>query len=89
MARLLRRELPRRNYVQLIHNLQAIYAALEPALSRRAASPALTPLLLPCMFRAEELSGGRRRRRQRYSCQEWPKRSGRPMAALGPQLPAA
>ncbi len=56
MARLLRRELPRRNYVQLMHNLQAIYAALEPALSRHAANPALAPVLLPGMFRADALA---------------------------------
>lgn len=56
MARLLRRDLPRQNYLQLMHNLQAIYAALEPALSRHAADPALAPVLLPGMFRAEALA---------------------------------
>ncbi len=56
MARLLRRELPRRNYVQLMQNLQAIYAALEPALLRHAADPALAPVLLQGMFRAEALA---------------------------------
>ncbi len=55
MSALLRGRMERAAYVALLRNLQAIYAALEPALRRHAAHPALAPLHDPALARGESL----------------------------------
>jgi len=56
MSLLLAGELPRTQYVLLLHNLQALYGNLEPALLHHAAHPALAPLQLHRLFRSESLA---------------------------------
>lgn len=46
MAQLLSGQLPRPGYVRLLRNLQAIYAALEPALARHAQRPPLDAITM-------------------------------------------
>ncbi len=55
MQRLLRGEMPREAYCALLRNLQAIYAALEAALARHAALPALAPFPMRALRRAPAL----------------------------------
>ena len=47
MATLLRGRIERLAYLALLRNLHALYAALEPALSRQAAHPAVGPVVGP------------------------------------------
>jgi heme oxygenase (biliverdin-producing, ferredoxin) len=51
MARLLRGDVDRRQYIVLLRNLGALYAALERAMQRQAAHPAVAAVLLPELFR--------------------------------------
>jgi heme oxygenase len=55
MATLLRGRMDRAAYAALLDNLEAIYAALEPALARHAAHPALAPLGLEALSRVGTL----------------------------------
>ena len=55
MAALLRGRLARGAYIGLLHNLHAIYGALEPALRLHAAHPALAPLDLTALARLQPL----------------------------------
>ena len=55
MQRLLRGQLPRAGYVQLLRNLHAIYAALERGLSQRASDPGLAALHCEPLFRSDAL----------------------------------
>lgn len=55
MADLLRGRIERPAYVALLHNLHAIYAALEPALQRQAAPAGIGPVVLPELFRREAI----------------------------------
>jgi heme oxygenase (biliverdin-producing, ferredoxin) len=52
MARLLQGEVDRSLYISLMHNLQALYSALEQALLRHAAHPAVGPVVMPELFRS-------------------------------------
>ena len=55
MGALLRGQMQRPTYLALLHNLHAIYAALEPTLSRHAAHPVLAPVFAPALFRTTAL----------------------------------
>ena len=55
MGVLLRGQMQRSAYLALLHNLHAIYAALEPALVHHAAHPALAPVFAPALFRTNAL----------------------------------
>ena len=55
MQALLRGRLQRAAYAELLHELLAIYQALEPALRRHAAHPALAPFDLAPLARASAL----------------------------------
>ncbi len=55
MVRLLRGRMSRAAYATLLHNLRAIYAALEPALVRHKSHPALVGLDLPALARSTAL----------------------------------
>jgi heme oxygenase (biliverdin-producing, ferredoxin) len=55
MGALLRGQMDRPAYGDLLRNLHAIYAALEPALARHAAHPALAPMLTPALWRVPAL----------------------------------
>jgi len=55
MATLLRGRIERLAYLALLRNLHALYAALEPALSRQAAHPAVGPVVVPELFRRDAL----------------------------------
>lgn len=55
MAALLRGQLARADYLALLRNLQAIYAALEPALDRHAGEQLLAPIWLPGLRRLPAL----------------------------------
>jgi len=55
MAGLLRGQVDRRRYAGLLHNLQALYAALEDALTRHAATPGVAPVVMPELFRGRAL----------------------------------
>ena len=55
MAVLLRGRMDRAEYAALLRNLHAIYEALEPALSRHEAHPALAPLHLAALARLPSL----------------------------------
>jgi heme oxygenase len=55
MAVLLRGRMGRVAYASLLRNLHAIYAAMEPALARHAAHPALAPLDLATLARESAL----------------------------------
>ena len=52
MRRLLHGQLDRPGYCALLRNLHAVYAALEPALVRHAAHPAVAPVVFEALFRA-------------------------------------
>jgi heme oxygenase len=56
MPALLRGTLPAACFHRMQRNLQAIYAALEPALQQRAEHPALAPLRQPALARAAALA---------------------------------
>jgi heme oxygenase len=56
MARLLHGEIERAQYVALLHNLQALYAALEGALLRHADHPAVAPVALPALWRSRAIA---------------------------------
>ena len=56
MPALLRGQLDRRSYSALLRNLHAIYAALEPALERHAASAVVGPVVFPALFRQTALA---------------------------------
>jgi len=51
MTRLLRGDVDRGQYIVLLRNLDALYAALERAMRRQAAHPAVAAVLLPELFR--------------------------------------
>jgi heme oxygenase len=57
MSRLLRGQLGRADYVALLHNLHAIYAALESGLQRHQDLPALAVLGAPRLYREAALAG--------------------------------
>lgn len=56
MASLLRGQVDRRRYVGLLHNLQALYAALEDALRRHGATPGVAPVVMPELFRSPAIA---------------------------------
>jgi heme oxygenase len=56
MASLLRGQVDRRRYAGLLRNLQALYAALEDALSRHAATPGVAPVVMPELFRSRAIA---------------------------------
>jgi len=56
MAGLLRGQLDRTHYVQLLQQLQALYAALEAALQQHAATPGVAPVVMPELFRQPALA---------------------------------
>jgi len=56
MSRLLRGQLDRAAYVALLHNLHALYAALEDALAAHAATPSVGPVVMPVLFRRQALA---------------------------------
>ncbi len=51
MTRLLRGDVDRGQYIVLLRNLDALYAALERAMRRQVAHPAVAAVLLPELFR--------------------------------------
>ena len=55
MPRLLAGRLDRAAYAALLRNLHALYEALETALDRHAASPVVSPVRLPALYRAPAL----------------------------------
>jgi heme oxygenase len=55
MSRMLHGEIERGAYVGFLHNLRAVYGALEPALLRQSADPVVAPLVLPELFRCRAL----------------------------------
>jgi heme oxygenase (biliverdin-producing, ferredoxin) len=55
MGALLRGQMERPAYRNLLRNLHAIYAALEPALVHHAAHPMLAPLVMPALWRLPAL----------------------------------
>lgn len=56
MAQLIKGRLGRKGYIALLRNLHAIYAALEAALNRHAAEPALAVLGAPLFHREAALA---------------------------------
>jgi heme oxygenase len=56
MASLLRGELTRAAYCELLRNLYPIYAALEPSLERHCRHPAIAPVFLPVLWRTSRLA---------------------------------
>ncbi|MCU0920740.1 MAG: biliverdin-producing heme oxygenase [Burkholderiaceae bacterium] len=56
MAGLLRGQIERPRYAGLLHNLQALYAALEDALARHASTPGVAPVVMPELFRSRALA---------------------------------
>ena len=56
MAGLLRGQVDRRRYAGLLHNLQALYAALEDALARHATTPGVAPVVMPELFRSQAIA---------------------------------
>jgi len=56
MASLLRGQLDRRRYAELLHNLQALYAVLEDALAHHAATPGVAPVVMPELFRSQAIA---------------------------------
>jgi heme oxygenase (biliverdin-producing, ferredoxin) len=56
MRALLRGEMPRTPYCALLRNLHALYDALEPALRRHAAQPAVAAVYSPALFRSQSLA---------------------------------
>ncbi len=57
MPELLRGELPVERYCALLRNLRDLYAAMESALHRRAALPAIAAVVQPALFRTRALEG--------------------------------
>jgi heme oxygenase len=55
MSRLLHGEVERGSYIGLLHNLRAVYGALEAALLRQSADPVVAPVVLPELFRCRAL----------------------------------
>lgn len=55
MHELLRGQLALPGYVALLHNLQALYAALEAALSDCQSNPKVAPVCQPALFRREAI----------------------------------
>jgi len=55
MPALLRGQLDRRTYCSLLRNLHAIYAVLEPALTRHATHAMVSPVVFPALFRQAAL----------------------------------
>jgi heme oxygenase len=55
MSRLLGGEIELAAYVALLRNLRAVYGALESALLKRSADPAIAPVVLPELFRCQAL----------------------------------
>lgn len=56
MGDLLRGRMAVPPYVAMLRNLQAIYAALEPALARHATHPAIAPIFLPGLWRSASIA---------------------------------
>jgi heme oxygenase len=56
MASLLRGQVDRQRYASLLHNLQALYAALEEALARHATTPDVAPVVMPELFRSRAIA---------------------------------
>lgn len=56
MARLLRGELDRLHYADLLHNLRALYQALEEALAHHAGTPDVAPVVIPELFRGPAIT---------------------------------
>jgi heme oxygenase len=56
MASLLRGQVDRQRYAGLLYNLQALYAALEEALARHAATPGVAPVVMPELFRSRAIA---------------------------------
>jgi heme oxygenase len=56
MASLLRGQVDRQRYAGLLRNLQALYAALEEALARHAATPGVAPVVMPELFRSRAIA---------------------------------
>lgn len=56
MSSLLRGQLDSAAYTALLHNLHALYAALEDALTAHAATPAVGPVVMPELFRRPALA---------------------------------
>lgn len=55
MSRLLAGEIEPTSYVALLHNLRAVYGAMETALAGRSSDPAISPVVLPELFRCQAL----------------------------------
>lgn len=55
MTRLLRGEIDRRRYVELLVNLRALYGALEAVLVRHVTQPGVAPVVMPELFRSQAL----------------------------------
>lgn len=55
IGELLRGRMQRSAYCELLDNLHAIYAALEPALERHAAHPCIAPIVIPALWRTATL----------------------------------
>lgn len=55
MSGLLHGEIERGSYLGYLHNLRAMYEALEAALLRQSADPAIAPVVLPELFRCRAL----------------------------------
>jgi heme oxygenase len=55
MSSLLRGQLDRADYTALLHNLHALYAALEHALRAHATTPSVGPVVMPELFRSDAL----------------------------------
>jgi heme oxygenase len=56
MSSLLRGQLDRAAYVLLLHNLHALYAALEDSLAAHAGTPSVGPVVMPELFRCRALA---------------------------------
>lgn len=56
MASLLRGQVDRQRYAGLLHNLQALYAALEETLARHATTPGVAPVVMPELFRSRAIA---------------------------------
>lgn len=56
MGVLLRGQMERAAYCALLRNLHAIYAALEPALTRHAAHPSIAPIFAPSLARTRSIA---------------------------------
>ena len=56
LSSLLRGQLDRASYLLLLHNLHALYAALEDALAAHASTPSVGPVAMPELFRRQALA---------------------------------